>query len=318
MFIFLVLAAFTVVQPDNTNEVRLVNNFLAARTEKCWTLDRLSRRGVVSCAATGVGFYAYAVAAKRGLIPKETAVAWIRNGFDAMLEVNPKKNCGWLYHFVDTSGKNVWDSEISSIDSVIFYASAEKAARLLQDQDLLNHILAAKSKIDLFLMTDKDGIFYHSFEWDNLRLIQSKWKWTAYNEGILIYKYFGKPFKTDKPVEYALPLFVFYYPLAFYEERQWVDHLGKAIDFQVTQTGRFGYTALDGQYGYTINSPYFVSPLAVYSCDRYFPDKVRWQLSQYNVDPLTPSMSINKQWQSQDKVMLDQGIALMLVFDERK
>lgn len=304
----LLLALLMGVQsPERT----LVNNLLVAQTERCWTLDRLSNKDVVSCAATGVGFYAYAKAAKLGIISKETASAWIRAGFDSMINLYPE-NRGWLYHFVDRRGNVTLSSEISSIDTVIFYAGAEKAAKLLGDDSLLNHILEDKSKIDLFVMMDKDGCFYHSFKYEKGKLIQSRWKWASYNEGILIYKYFNKKF-TPTHIDYSLPLFVYYYPTAFYPERSWIEHLGKAIDFQLSMTGRFGYSAMDGMDGYVVNNPYYVSPLAVYSCNRFFSDKVRKQLCDFSVDKLTPSISVNGKWASSDRVLLDDGVALMLI-----
>lgn len=296
--------------PLQRDEVRLCNNFLAARTEKNWTLDRLSNKNLVSVAATGVGFFAYAKAEKLGLIPAETASKWIRDGFDNMLLAN-KENDGWIYHFLDLSGKPYRDSEVSSIDSAIFYASAERAATLLGDETLLKHILTCKGKISQAVMLD-DEYFYHGWiiEDGKRKYLRSKWK--HYDEGILLYKYFNRPFK-PLSLTYDKPLFVYYYPLAFYpDERQWIDNLGKAIDFQIKTAGRLGYTACDSFSGYSVNSPYVISPLSIFSCRRYFPSICDEQLKKISVDPLLQSISVDGSWKSKDRVLLDDGILLLL------
>lgn len=291
----------------------LINNILEARTEKSWTLDRLSNKNMVSVAATGTAFYAYAKASQLSMISKETATAWIRQGFDEMLRANIN-NDGWLYHFLDLAGKPYKDSEVSSIDSVIFYCGAERAAQLLNDEELLNHIKSFKEKISVAVMTDEDGYFYHGWNIEDgkRRMLKSKWK--HYNEGILIYKYFNKEFEPKK-IYHDLPLFVYFYPLAFYQEEfKWSNELGRAIRYQLEETGRFGYSAMDGRNGYVVNSPYFISPLAIYSCYKYFPKECKSQLNQITCcNRLTQSVSVNFKWISKDRVLLDDGIALMLI-----
>lgn len=291
-----------------------IKNFLDAKTNQHWTLDRQSNREMVSVAATGLGFYAYARGSRLGIISKQEAQAWIRSGFDNMLACN-KDNSGWLYHFVDLEGRNYRDSEVSSIDTTIFYAGAERAAGLLDDQSLLDHIRKRKSEIDLSIMIDETGYFYHGFTWENGRRKILKSKWTHYNEGILIYKYFNKPFVPVR-THYDLPLFCYYYPMAFYpDEPLWKLHLGRAIDFQLEQTGRFGYSAIDTENGYKVNSPFYISPLAIYSCQSFFPFKCKRELAKLPVDRITQSVSVNGKWASQDRILIDEGICLILIKD---
>lgn len=297
---------------QNYNETELIQNILQGSTESHWVQDRLSNPNIISASTTGVGFYAYARAAKIGLINKKTASEWIRSGFDSMISCNAN-NDGWLYHFVDKTGKPCKDSEVSSMDTVLFYLGSERAAELLDDTKLLNYIRKCKGKISTAVMLDDDGYFYHGWKIDDGRRKMLHSKWRNYNEGILIYKYFNLPFK---PVYtyYDLPLFVYYYPVAFYpDEQNWVDNLGLAIDYQLETTGRLGYTATDSPSGYSINSPYIISPLSIYCCREFFPDKCDLPLDRLNANPLLQAMTINKKWFSDDRILLDDGIAILIL-----
>jgi hypothetical protein len=297
----------------NVNEEKvLINHILEAKTEKHWILDRKSDKNVVSIAATGVGFYAYARAAKLGMISREDASKWINDGFMSMIGVN-FENDGWLYHFVDRTGKPYEESEVSSIDSVIFYLGAERAAQELGEPVLIDYVRKCKGKISTAVMLDKDGYFYHGWTMENGRRNMLKYKWRNYSEGILIYRYFDLTFK---PVytHYDLPLFVYFYPLAFYpEERSWVDNLGKAIDYQLSITGHFGYTACDGPNGYQVNTPYIISPLAIFSCKKFFPAKVEKELNKRSAPWSVQAITVNHSWQTGDRVLMDDGMALMLM-----
>lgn len=311
--ILILLAGFSITQTD---EVRLVNNICESMTNKCWTPDRISNKKIISVSTTGVGFYAYARAVELGEMTRENAIEYIWVGFDMMREIN-KGYDGWLMHFVDIDGKPVNDTEVSSIDTVIFYLGAEMAARRLNDQKLLDHILLGKSTINLQVMMDSEGFFYHGFSTGSPR-VMSKYKWHNYNEGVLIYKYFNKPFKPSITT-YDQPLFVYYYPLAFYpDEREWIENLGKAIKYQKRMTKIFGYTACDGPNGYVVNSPYVISPLAITCCKNYFPDEVKFELAfRHFVDPLCQSITINEEWKSKDRILIDDGIALILLGNKK-
>src|SRR6185503_15232609 len=121
----IIVICLNFIQINLTDEARIVDTFLANTTDKCWTLDRISDKNLVSVSATGTGFYAYAVAYKLGRLSKEEAVNFIRTGFDNILKYNQGYD-GWLLHFMDKDGKAANDTEISSIDTVLFYASVEK------------------------------------------------------------------------------------------------------------------------------------------------------------------------------------------------
>lgn len=279
------------------------------RTEKCWVLDRESNRSVVSIASTGFGFCAWAIAAERGDIKKEEAVAWINKGLDNAIKANPN-NRGWLYHWTDLDGNPVYNKEVASIDTALFYWGARRAAQILGDKPLQDRIEVLISSIDKDWMM-KDGYFSHGLIWDGDKPVFFKTTWQEYSEGWLIYKLFGMPYKPTK-VAYNLPLFVYYYPLCFCDDQVLVDQLGKAIDEQTKDQGVFGFTACDGPNGYGVMEPNVVSPLAVWSCEPYFPKQAKATLDKLNVPPTTPAYHLVTNWKSQDRIGIDDGACLVI------
>lgn len=273
----------------------LVNNFLECRTDKCWMLDRKSNKNLVSCASSGLGCYAFAIAAELNLITRDNAVSYIRSCLDNMLEAN-KGNHGWLRHFSDLQGKPTNGSEISSIDSTIFFLSVERSAERLGDAGLLKKIKEAKENIDLTVMMSPDGLFYHTPERRSV--------WANYDEGVLIYKFFGRAF-SPVHTRFDLPLFCYSYPLVFFEDEIWRRNLEKVVTFQLETTGHLGYSAIDTENGYEVNSPYYISPLAEYVANTV--------LRKENVKPnrLVHSVRLDGRWVSKDRVLLDDGILLL-------
>jgi hypothetical protein len=289
----------------------LARNFLAARTERCWTQDRMSNKNVVSVSATGLGFYAYVIAAERSIIQNTEASKWIKRGFEETMRININ-NKGWLYHFTDLDGRPVMNKSVSSIDTAIFYVAAEKAAARLKDKELITLIKKAKDRINVDFMYDNSlNKFRHAFIWNNNMVEFNSFFWDDYNEGIILYKYFDKPFKPDHTL-YTLPLFVYFYPLAFYDDKEIVSHLGKAIDYQIDHIGTVGFTATDGPAGYQIMKPDIVSPLAVNICSKFFPEKVKKTLSEYKVGSLTQATTLDGRWKSKDRILIDDGFALLI------
>lgn len=82
-----------------------------------------------SVAATGFSLAALAIAADRGWLPAEFAKDRITKTLNALLHKAEHKN-GFFYHFVDMrTGKRVWGSEASSIDTALLVAGALLAAQ---------------------------------------------------------------------------------------------------------------------------------------------------------------------------------------------
>lgn len=311
--IALILSLFlAMAQPAQDDARQLTMNFIGAETSKCWTLDRSDKKDVVSVSATGLGFYATAIAVEKKLISPASAELFIRRGFDNMLEIN-KGNHGWLYHFIDPNGKPVYAKHVSSIDTCIFYLSAEAAAKRLKDKTLLEYIVSKKNLIDIdFMLNKKTGLFRHGFVWNGDEPDYLGYEWDTRSEGVLLYKYFEKDFH-PKECDYGLPLFVYYYPLAFYNNPDGVTHLGAAINWQISKYKKFGITATDGPKRYVVYDPEIISPLSVYSCNKFFPIASEAMLKELGVSRLTTSMTVDKKWISQTRILIEDGILLLLL-----
>jgi len=261
-------------------------------------------------AATGFGYYAWAVAVEDGVLKKEDALTWMHEAVDFLHASNPKKNRGWLYHFVTPTGESKFNGEVSTIDSALYYLAARKAAQKLGDKALLGKVEEQIRAIDVGWMM-QDGLFRHGLTWEGDKANFLTWFWDDYNEGVLLYKFFGKPFKPRK-TEYGLPLFVYYYPLCFYDDQEYRDNLDKAVKWQMRVYNCCGVTACDGPNGYCVNDPAIVSPLAVWACSVYDREAQAF-LAKLPAPKTIPSLQRTGGWQAKDRIGIDHGSCLMIL-----
>lgn len=289
--------------PVNEDE-RFLEVFEAATLSNGLVLDRLSDQTTVSCAATGFAAYSKAILVNKGLLDKDEAKAEIRQGFSSTLLHNPKENQGWLFHFTDQHGILKPYSEVSTIDTAIFYLGHLRAAELLRDEHLAKMVKDAVQKINVDLML-RDGYFVHGYHCINGEIVWLNELWDDYNEGVLLYRLFNKEFT---PIIHSpnLPLFVYYYPLCFFDDPLYVTSLQNAVKYQKDTLGYIGVTACDGPEGYQIGDPAIVSPLSIYAAARYS-DLAKNELlalePKYN--RMTPSFSMICPWVAQDKTIID-------------
>jgi hypothetical protein len=83
-----------------------------------------------SIAATGFGLAVMANASLEGLVSREDAEAYVLKTLRSARALVPRYH-GWFVHFVDwESGKRLWNSEFSTIDSALFFAGALYAAEV--------------------------------------------------------------------------------------------------------------------------------------------------------------------------------------------
>jgi hypothetical protein len=86
-------------------------------------------RDHASIAATGFGLTALCIAAERGWMPRDQAAARARRTLEAV-EDSLDGHRGWYYHFVNmTSGRRVWECELSSVDTALLFAGALTAGQ---------------------------------------------------------------------------------------------------------------------------------------------------------------------------------------------
>ncbi len=89
-----------------------------------------------SIAATGFALAAIAIANSRGWIPHEQAKDQLRKTLKTLLTKAQHKN-GFFYHFLDPrTGRRVWSSEVSSIDTAILIAGALIASQYYPGTDI--------------------------------------------------------------------------------------------------------------------------------------------------------------------------------------
>lgn len=303
----MLLCIFLSVSPE---EKVLIDYFLQNRTENGLVLDRESDKTTVSIAATGFGLEAWAIASQKNIISKEQAITWINQTLHTVKTTNPAKNRGWLYHFMDIHGSPKFDGEVSSIDTAIFYSSARQASYRLNHPPLIQKVEDIIKSIDVNWML-KGDYFSHGLHWENEKAKFIPYQWNEYSEGVILYRLFNKEYHPTA-IKYDLPLFVYYYPLCFYKEKEIVNHLRKAIKYQIHRYGIFGFTACDGPKGYGVNEENIVSPLSIWAVEKYS-RKSKRLLKKLSVPKCTPSMDIKTRWICKDKIGIDFGSCLILI-----
>jgi hypothetical protein len=120
-------------------------------------------RGLVSTAATGMGFIAVALACAPpyGLIPRSEAVDRVRHALETALDRLPHTR-GILPHFVDAESGNVVGSDArSTIDTSWLIAGGLWAAEFLGLRDLHRLADAAYRRIDWHWWTAESGLIRH-------------------------------------------------------------------------------------------------------------------------------------------------------------
>jgi hypothetical protein len=100
------------------------------------TRDSTQPGSPASIAATGFSLAAFAVAQARGWVDPLYARQYLEKTLHALLHKAAHQN-GFFYHFLDgRTGKRVWDSEASSIDTALLVAGALLAAEYFPDTSI--------------------------------------------------------------------------------------------------------------------------------------------------------------------------------------
>jgi hypothetical protein len=272
---------------------------LRNRTIASLILDRESDRDTVSVAACGLGMANWAILVEQKKLPRTTAVAWCNQALDSLLKFNPPRNRGWFVHFTNLRGEPKPGVEVSTIDTTLLVCGAQRAAEQLRDERLVQRVAGIKAAIDIEWMR-RGKYICHGLVWkgDSPEFIQCNWD--NYSEGVLIYKFFGLPYQ-PRTVQYDLPLFVYYYPLCFFDDPELREHLRKAVDFQRKTYGMWGVTACDGPAGYQANRTDIISPLAIYTIAPLIPEAIPY-LKSLKVPPETLAYQPSTGWTSSDRI----------------
>ena len=290
-------------------------------------LDRSSDPSVVSTAATGLGILALAEGVTRNLRGREIVTKMARSAFELTVHSNLDRNRGWLSHFTDPNGEPQTFSEVSTIDTAIFYSGLLEASALLGDNDLRNEILQSLQRIDLQFVL-RDGIFLHGFCWndadgcaiqdtstapDQSGGLTPKFiphKWNDSSEGVIIYRLFDLPFPMQiRRTDY--PLFVYAYPLCFFDDPNYDEFLQEAIEGQIERYGYWGVTATDGPQGYVTFDRDIISPVLIGGIATKY-DKYLEPLDSIRFEATAGSVHLPSGWTSSDDLTIDLSSAYIL------
>jgi len=309
------------------DESGYLNRIESMRNEKGLYLDRRSDPTVVSTAATGLGVLALAEATSRGLRDHAATLKIVWRAFEQTVNSNSERNRGWLSHFTDASGVPKNSSEVSTIDTAIFYSGLLQASRLLNEPALEAAILESLGHIDIQFVI-RNGIFLHGFFWNGAssqspdETAYSDKKdgndvpqfiphlWNDSSEGVILYHLFGLPFpmqitRTD------YPLFVYAYPLCFFDDPVYDQFLREAIEGQISRLGYWGVTATDGPNGYVTCDSEVISPVLIGGIATKYP-KYLEPLKSIRIEAASGSMHLPSGWKSSDDLTIDLSSAYIL------
>ena len=137
--------------------------------------DGAPSEGMASIAASGFAFAAWAIAAERGWVPRETALARVRLMLRFLVTRAPRKH-GFFYHFMlPATGERAWQCEVSTIDTALCLAGAIVAREYFQDAEvsrLTDEIYAALdwpwflNGRDILAMSWRDEQGFSRYRWD--------------------------------------------------------------------------------------------------------------------------------------------------------
>jgi len=297
------------------------------RDSKGLFLDRRSDPTTVSAAATGFGVLALAEGSSRGLRNREDTLEITRIAFERTVNANPKKNRGWLSHFTDSEGAPKPYSEVSTIDTAIFYFGMLRTAELLKAPEFEAQVRLSLSQINTDFVL-RDGYFIHGFHWTNegsQRLIGAggnrssfveetpqfiPYMWNDSSEGAILYRLFDLPFQIQiRRTDY--PLFVYAYPLCFYDDPVYETLLREAIEAQINLYGYWGVTSTNGPQGYVILDRNVISPVLIGGIATKYPVYLE-ALKSLVIQVSAVSMHLPTGWIDNDDLTIDLASAYIL------
>ncbi|MDD5216768.1 MAG: glucoamylase family protein [Candidatus Omnitrophica bacterium] len=147
------------------------------------TRDSSQAGSPASIAATGFALAAVAIGQSRGWIPKEQAYAQIKKTLRTLLSKADQKK-GFFYHFLDPrSGKRVWGSEVSSIDTTLLVAGALLAGQYYPGTEIEAMAKKVYARIDWQWMMNNSSLVCMGWKPESGFL---PYYWNSYNEHLLL------------------------------------------------------------------------------------------------------------------------------------
>ena len=158
--------------------------FLQQSDNRTGLIKDSSRPGSpASVSATGFGLAALAIGASRGWIKPELAQSKILKILTT-LESTAANAHGFFYHFLDSkTGKRVWKSEASSIDTSILVAGALTAAQYYPGTEIEKRALKIYERVDWKWMLNNSDLICMGWTPENGFLPHY---WDSYNELLIL------------------------------------------------------------------------------------------------------------------------------------
>jgi len=145
-----------------------------------------THQNVASIAATGFGLTALCIAAKRGWVNREEALARIRSSLHFFAEQAPQEH-GWFYHWMDMkTGERRWESEISSIDTALLLAGVLTVRGCFRsDSEIVRLATLIYNRVDFPWMLNGDPtLLSHGWKPESGFL---RPRWNTYSEDTILY-----------------------------------------------------------------------------------------------------------------------------------
>ncbi len=242
---------------------------------------------VSSIAATGFGLSALAIAVSRRFLDRSAAEARVLTTLKFFCERADQEH-GFYYHFMDSdSGKRIWSSEISSVDTAWFLCGVLHTSAFWDNPEIRKFAEELLNRADWQWMLNGSQTLCHGWTPEGGFL---QYRWDAYSEVLAMYllaigskthpipascwKAFKRPMYEYQGVFFidaGAPLFVHQYSHAWFDFRQQQDYFADYFSNSVraTQAHRlfclsysnkfpwytsdmWGVTASDSRSGYRI------------------------------------------------------------------
>ncbi len=137
-----------------------------------------------SIAATGFGLSALAIAADRKYLDGAAAQARVRTTLQFLCEHAAQEH-GFFYHFMDSdSGKRIWKSEASSIDTAWLLCGVLHSKSFWEDPDIKKFATELLNRADWQWMLDESNSLCHGWRPESGFI---NYRWDSYSEGMAMY-----------------------------------------------------------------------------------------------------------------------------------
>lgn len=145
--------------------------------------DGSPSEGKASIAASGFALSSWALAAHRGWVERDEALARVRLMLRFLATKAPRRH-GFFYHFMEMdSGARAWQCEISSIDTGLFLAGAIIAREYFQDPEVTQLVDQLYREVDWrWFLNGGDTV---SMGWHDETGF-SRYRWRIYSEHMMM------------------------------------------------------------------------------------------------------------------------------------